>query len=112
MKDIWKKKSFWITVGLVIIFVSIIVLSNRNVDGSKGGKLVGPSHAQGGIKGIIKTNGGKLELEGNENVIAANANRIPYYYECRGTLGGISSAVNVEAGGIQFDKNGICNRIN
>lgn len=106
MDGIWKKKWFWILVGLIVI--GIIWWSNRKVDGSKGGILDGPSHRNGGIKAVIRSNGEKIELQGGEDILTSEVNKIKDRYICEGTPGGIASSLNVIGGGVKFDDNGNC----
>lgn len=108
MRKLYKKHLFWIILIIVFIIIVSIIISNNTVDGLKGGILEGPTHKQGGIKGIIKGNGKTVIMEGNEDVLTKNVNKIKDTYVCEGTPGGIASALNVEAGGIEFDRSGSC----
>lgn len=109
MKDLYKKKWFWPVVFLVIVVVGLaLIMSNRGIDGTRGGILEGASHKNGGIKGRLRSNGQTIIMEGNENILTSKVNEMPGRYFCEGTLGGISSAVNEEAGGVEFDRNGSC----
>lgn len=98
-----------IIVGLVLF---IFRISNRKmVDGSMGGRLIGRSHKDGGIDGILRSTGEKILLEGNENVLTKKVNEIKDYYACVGTPGGIASSLNVIGEGVSFDDSGSCRRI-
>lgn len=109
MRKAWKQKWFRMLIyALVVVVVIIIILPKGTIDGTKGGILEGASHRNGGIKGRLRSTGETIEMEGNENILTSNVNRIKGAYICQGTLGGISSAVNEEAGGVEFDRNGSC----
>lgn len=108
MKGIHKKKWFWPAIIVLAIIVLVVIVNSKTVDGSKGGILEGPSHKEGGIDGVIKGRRGKIELEGNEDILTANVNRIKDEYFCQGTPGGIASALNVIGGGVEFNRNGQC----
>lgn len=107
MKDIYKKRWFWILVGLILL-TAIIWRSNRKVDGSKGGILDGPSHENGGIKTRIKSTGEIVEVQGGEDILTAEVNNIKDRYVCEGTPGGIASELNIIGGGVKFADDGNC----
>ena len=109
MKGVHKKKWFWpLVIFSAVALGFALIMSNRKIDGTKGGILEGASHRNGGIKGRLKSTGETIIMEGNENILTAKVNEIKGEYFCEGTLGGISSAVNEEAGGVEFNRNGRC----
>lgn len=76
---------------------------------SKGLKLYGPSHAEGGIPGVIKESGRPIEVEGGEVIINKSSMKIREHIKCSGTPEGIASEINELGGGIKFsDKPGKC----
>jgi hypothetical protein len=77
---------------------------------SKGAYLIGPSHAEGGIKVVNKSNPDQpLEVEGGEAVITAPALEDLMLHEFEGkkmTKRQILSAINQDAGGVAFADGG------
>lgn len=97
------------TIIILILIIVALILYKKNVDGSKGGLIIGPSHDEGGIKTEIKGVGGKLEVEGNEYILTKGINKLTSgSYICSGTPVGIASAINVISGGVSFAENGKC----
>lgn len=107
----YRKRWFWFLILLAIIVGFWIWWSNRKIDGSKGGKLEGPSHKQGGINAVIRSNGETISIEGNEDILTKKINEIKGTYQCFGTPAGIASALNVEAGGVKFSDGGNCRQV-
>lgn len=108
MKRLYKKKWFWPTVFVIIVFVAIIIASNRTIDGTKGGLLEGASHRNGGIKGRLKSTGETIEMQGTESIINGNSMQMNERVVCEGTPAGVASAVNELGGGVEFNRNGSC----
>lgn len=105
----YKKRWFYLFIVLPLVLIGLwIWWSNRKVDGSNGGKIEGPSHEQGGINTVIKSNGETISVEGNEDILTKRVNEIKDQYTCQGTPSGIASALNVEAGGVKFADGGSC----
>lgn len=74
-------------------------------DGSLGGYAVGRLHQDGGIKGIVVTDGQRIEFQGNEIVMTAPASINPKKHDFDGkdlTGRQILSLINEENGGIAF----------
>jgi len=111
MKAIFKRWEFWAL--LIVIIIALYQIStwvkSTNVDGSEGGVLNGPSHANGGIPGVIKETGERISVEGNEAIINKTSLAITDEYVCSGTPNGIVSAVNELGGGVKFGEGGTCN---
>lgn len=109
MKDIFKNKWFWVAVVVLLIVIAILAVArNIKIDGSKGGILEGPSHAQGGIKTEVKESGGKLEVQGGEVILMKEAMDLMTKIKCEGTPIGIASAINNLTGGESFSDSGKC----
>ncbi len=78
-------------------------------DGSLGGYGVGRMHSSGGIKGVVKTNGQKIEFQGNEVVITAPAVADTKLHDFNGemlTNREILSRINQSGGGVSFADGG------
>ena len=97
--------------ALLIGIVIWIWKANQTIDGSRGGILKGPSHKNGGIDGVLRSTGEKIELEGTESIINKNTMAMQETLTCQGTPSGIASALNVAGGGVKFDDRGNCRRI-
>lgn len=77
--------------------------------GSKGGLLVGSSHAEGGIKGINVTTGEPIEVEGGEVIIMKSAVDDTTLRSFEGKLmtnRQILSTINERGGGVSFSDGG------
>src|SRR3990167_7411419 len=78
---------------------------------SKGGELVGASHAEGGIK-VNVTGGNPIEVESDEVILTAPAMRDKKKIRARGicTKKNLASAINQSGGGVDFSdpKGGKC----
>lgn len=77
--------------------------------GNAGGVLVGKLHSEGGIKGINKSTGKPLEVEGGEVVITRDAVSDPTKREFEGeqlTNREILSRINESGGGVSFADGG------
>lgn len=78
-------------------------------NGSDGGMLDGPSHADGGIKTFVRANNGYVEVEGGESIVNKHAMAMKEKVVCEGTPAGVASAVNQLAGnGVKFADDGEC----
>lgn len=108
MGNFWKKKWFWISVFVLFIIGMYLILSRETVDGTKGGKLEGRFHRDGGIEGVINGSRKTVEMEKGEYVLTKNVGQIKTEYVCEGTPAGIASSVNQIGGGVKFDRNGNC----
>lgn len=126
--SIFKKWQFW--VGLIIILVIIVfsihVYKNgikiggltiggsgaEGVSGADGGLLEGRSHAEGGIKTLVVDSGQRLEVQGGEAVLMAEAMSLNNKVVCEGTPKGVASAINQLTGGKNFSDDGTCKIIN
>lgn len=78
-------------------------------DGSLGGYAVGRMHSKGGIKGVVKTNGDKVEFQGNEVVVTAPAVADNTLHDFNGemlTNRQILSRINESGGGVSFADGG------
>jgi TP901 family phage tail tape measure protein len=71
---------------------------------AKGGKTVGPSHAQKGLPVINPETGKKVaELEGDEGILKKSAMRSNQQYTVTGTPSQITSTLNKVYGGVSWD---------
>lgn len=80
-----------------------------HISGKAGGYLVGKRHSEGGIKGINKSTGQPLEVEGGEVVITRDAVSDPTKREFEGeqlTNKEILSRINESGGGVSFADGG------
>ena len=80
-----------------------------HISGKAGGYLVGNRHSEGGIKGINKSTGQPLEVEGGEVVITRDAVSDPTKREFEGeqlTNKEILSRINESGGGVSFADGG------
>lgn len=78
-------------------------------DGSLGGYAVGRLHQNGGIDGIVLTDGHRVEFQGNEIVMTAPVSFNQKKYDLNGrklTGRQICSMINVENGGVAFADGG------
>lgn len=79
--------------------------------GAKGGMAVGASHKEGGIQGEVGTDGHKIEFQGNEAIINADAvasTKLNTFNGKKMTNREVLSAINQSAGnGVAFDKGGM-----
>lgn len=81
-------------------------MNTKNIDSAKfkrGGKLIGPSHVNGGIPAINPTTGKKVaEFEGEEGIINKNSMRDSGIYTVTGTPSQIASRINAIGGGVDW----------
>lgn len=71
---------------------------------TKGGKVIGKPHTQGGEKFEVGDSGRVVELEGDEAVINKRSMGDDTEYTVKGTPAQIASAVNANGGGVEFAK--------
>lgn len=82
---------------------------NNPSDGKKGGLFVGRTHAEGGIKAVVKDTGKPIEVETSEVIITAPAVADPTKREFEGeklTNKQILSKINQSGGGVAFADGG------
>ena len=78
-------------------------------DGKAGGVLVGKRHSEGGIQGVNKATGDKIEVEGGEVIITRGAVQDDSLHDFEGeklTNKQILSKINVSGGGVAFAEGG------
>lgn len=79
--------------------------------GAKGGMAVGASHKEGGIDGEVGTDNHRINFQGGEAIINADAMALPTKNSFNGkmmTNKEVASAINQSAGnGVAFDKGGV-----
>lgn len=75
-----------------------VIAEVKSLKFEQGGEVVGASHAQGGVKGIVKSTGQEIEVEGNEAIIKKESAQKPQFKP-------LLSAVNEFTGGTKFAAN-------
>lgn len=80
----------------------IAVISSQQF--ADGGLIDGPSHAQGGVKGVVRSTGQHIEAEGGEAFLNKRAMASNKVVKAEGTPREIASALNTIGGGIRFAK--------
>ena len=105
------KKYLYLIIGILVLVV-LFLLVKKKIDASGGGFFEGKSHEQGGIPGVIKADGSKIEIEGGEVILDVNSMNITDKYACYGTPRDIASELNQLGGsGVKFSENGKCYKI-
>lgn len=80
----------------LIRYNEIIVEPQMN---SRGSKIVGASHDDGGVRGHIRETHEPIEVEGGELIITKNVGKIKQHITCHGEPEGIASRINELSGG-------------
>jgi len=105
------KNYLYLTIGILVLVV-LYLLRKKVIDASSGGFFEGNSHEKGGIPGVIRANGKRIEIEGGEVILDVNSMNINDRYYCMGTPRQIASELNELGGsGVSFAKNGKCYKI-
>lgn len=72
-------------------------------DATDGGVFHGPSHDNGGIKGVVKETGQPIEVEGGEGILNKRTMALNEEVTLSGTPCEIASELNQMGGGVKFD---------
>lgn len=72
-------------------------------DATDGGVFHGPSHDNGGIKGVVKETGQPIEVEGGEGILNKRTMALDEEVTLSGTPCEIASELNQMGGGVKFD---------
>jgi hypothetical protein len=91
-----------LTIGTTAAQVAAIA-SQKPPQFAKGGKLSGPSHAQGGMPVLDAFGNVKAEMEGDEGIINKRSMRDRSTYSVTGTPSQIASKINALHGGVHWE---------